>query len=49
MASYQSLDEGIEWSLIPRFDHIDWNDIVEAELSGDSEALSLLQLVSIFI
>ena len=27
----------------PQYEHIDWNDIVDAELSGDQETLELLR------
>ena len=34
-----SLDQ--EWEL--QYEHIDWNDIVDAELEGDSQALEDLK------
>ena len=41
MVSYQKHDED-SWDGL-QFEHIDWNDIAEAEFSGDSDALSLLR------
>ncbi len=36
--------EGDNWKGL-RYEHVDWNDIVEAELTGDTDALLLLRCV----
>lgn len=44
MVSLQVLGVEEEWESL-KYEHIDWNDIVEAEVSGNSDALSLLRFV----
>lgn len=40
-----TMDEETGWESLIQFEHVDWNDIVEAEMSGDSAALLTLKLV----
>lgn len=35
------MSEAEQWEL--QFEHIDWNDIVDAELDGDTQALEELK------
>lgn len=43
----ESVVEELEWdSFTLQYEHIDWNDIVDAELAGDSETLLQLKLVA---
>lgn len=44
MVSHQVLELEEEWDGL-KYEHIDWNDIIEAEISGNSDALSLLRFV----
>lgn len=37
------MSEDDQWEL--RFEHIDWNEIVDAELTGDTKALEELEYV----
>lgn len=46
MVSHQDV-EG-EWKKL-KYEHIDWYDIVEAEMSGNSDALSMLRFVASYI
>lgn len=39
--------EELEWEALMQFEHVDWNDIIDAEMSGNSDALLLLKLVAI--
>ena len=41
----QLLEEEVAWEGLMRYEHVDWNDLVDAEMSGDPDALLSLKLV----
>ena len=38
----QTAEEDLPWECVSSFENVDWNDILDAEESGDSETLQLL-------
>lgn len=44
MFGVQAVEEDLDWGS-SQFEFIDWNDIVDAEMSGDSDTLLSLRLI----
>lgn len=45
MAVQLELEEETAWESLMQFESVDWNDIVDAEMSEDKDALLSLKLV----